>query len=182
MDKKGSPSYDELVRNLAEQTTIATKARLECERIKNNIHSLTKENEKLRQTARQNEKTKNETISISEKEKSDYERKLMEIERELVKEKVTKRYVVQLEMDEKTAGEAAQAEINKDMDTWQRVLLKHIEKVKMEARERAVQDILNNRPDVKAGNGDVDRNASSIQMAQRYISSQALNMDILNQY
>lgn len=182
MDKRESPSYDELVRNLAEQTTIATKARLECERIKNNIHSLTKENERLRQTARQNEKTKNETISISEKEKSDYERKLMEIERELVKEKVTKRYVVQLEMDEKTAGEAAQAEINKDMDTWQRVLLKHIEKVKLEARERAVQDILNNRPDVKAGNGDVDRNASSMQMAQRYLSGQALNMDILNQY
>lgn len=182
MGKRESPSYDELVRNLAEQTTIATKARLECERIKNNIHSLTKENERLRQTARQNEKTKNETISISEKEKSELDKRMLEMEKELEIEKSIKRYVLQLGMDEKTAGEAAQAEINKDMDTWQRVLLKHIEKVKMEARERAVQDILNNRPDVKAGNGDVDRNASSIQMAQRYLSSQALNMDILNQY
>lgn len=182
MGKKESPSYDELVRNLAEQTTIATKARLECERIKNNIHSLTKENEKLRQITRQNEKIKNETISASEKEKSDLDKRMLEMEKELAIEKATKRYVLQLEMDEKEAAEAARAEMDKDMDTWQRVLLKHIEKVKLEARERAVQDILKNRPDIKAGVGDVDRNASSIQMAQRYLSGQALNMDILNQY
>lgn len=182
MGKKESPSYDELVRNLAEQTTIATKARLECERIKNNIHSLTKENERLRQTARQNEKIKNETISMSEKEKSDLDKRMLEMEKELAIEKATKRYVLQLEMDEKEAAEAARAEMDKDMESWQKIIQKHIEKVKLEASERAVQDVLKNRPDVKAGVGDVDRNASSIQMAQRYLSGQTLNIDILNHY
>lgn len=182
MDKRESPSYDELVRNLAEQTTIATKARLECERIKNNIHSLTKENEKLRQITRQNEKIKNETISISEKEKSDLDKRMLEMEKELATEKAIKRYTLQLGMDEKEAAKAARAEMDKDMETWQKVIEKHIERVKLEASERAVQDVLKNRPDVKAGFGDANRNAPSIQMAQRYISSQALNMDILNQY
>lgn len=172
------PTYKELSRELSKQQFEVNRLKAENERKDNVIANLVKVNGRYRKKAHEQiEESKKNAV-----EKESINEEFEAVKKELSKVKTSKSFVTMLGMTEEDADEAAEAEISGDMDKWQAVIQRHIEKIKMDAENEAREFFLKNRPDIKAGLGDVDRNASALAMAVAYVSGQGADMDIINQY
>lgn len=99
-----------------------------------------------------------------------------------------------LGMSEEDADEAARHRANGDIESWFKVIEKHVRKVRMEAEQEAVQSFLTGRPDIKAGNGDADRSDirsgngsmrrgySSFEQVRRHVAEKYASMGFPTQY
>lgn len=171
------PTYEELSQELSKQRFEVSRLKAENERKDNVIANLIKVNGRYRKkTHKQIEESKKNAVEKNVNEEFEA------VKKELSKVKTSKTFVTMLGMTEEDADEAAEAEISGDMDKWQAVMQRHIEKIKMDAENQARESFLKSRPDIKAGLGDVDHNASALAMAAAYASGQGADMDILNQY
>lgn len=173
-EKKEQPTYEELEETINKQCM--EMARIQAENLRKDmtIQKLCKENGTSKKQLREEVKEKNAIENQTKKE-------LEKVKKELQMVNVSKRYASMLGMNEKDADEAARHEINKDMESWVKVIERHVKKVRMEAEQEALQSFLANRPEIRAGIGDVNRNASSLEIAKQY-SRNRVNIDILDQY
>lgn len=122
MEKEELKKNFKIIEDLAKQTTIAVKVKLENEKNKILIESLIKENEELRKQISQMKLKKyieaDENIEEIEK-----------IKKELTTKKAIIRYM-KLGMDEELAQKATKAEVNRDMEAWAEIIARHIKNVK----------------------------------------------------
>lgn len=171
-------TYEELSQELSKQRFEVSRLKAENERKDNVIDNLIKVNGRYRKKIHEQfEESKQNDVA-----KENINEEFEAVKKELCKVKASKRYTAMLGMSEKDADEAAEAEISGDMDKWQAVIKKHIEKIKMDVENEAREFFLKDRLDIKAGHGDVNRNASAEAMAAAYVSEQGADMDIINQY
>lgn len=171
-------THKEISQELSKQRFEVNRLRAENERKDIVIANLIKENGRYRKKTHEQIKESKQSAVAKENINEEFEA----VKKELCKEKTSKIFVAMLGMTEEDADEAAEAEVSGDMDKWHSVIQRHIKKVKMDARSKAHESFLKSRPDIKAGTGDVDRNASSKAMAEAYMREQGANMEILNQY
>lgn len=170
-------SYEELIEKMAEFETRATNAEAEAKRQKALTDRASSEaaNFKKQLVAKM---TAEEQLDAAKKEAEEArEKEFNEMKNQLAVIEATKRYMT-LKMDEKLAEETAKAEVAGDKETLHSNLAKHIKAIEDSSYQRALSD----RPDPKAGNGDV-KNSSAKAFAAAYASRKnGVNMDILNQY
>lgn len=180
--ESGNPTNEELLEKIAQSEIRMKQIEAEAERQKLENNRLAAEKEKLK-TQLTAKMTAEEQIDEAKKEAEEARNKrLEEMENELSVIKATKRYM-SLKMDEKGAEEVAKLEISGDMENVTRILLKHISEIEKAAAENAINKFLADRPDIKAGNGETDRNSvakeKAVSIAKR---NPGANQDILKHY
>ncbi len=174
------PTREELIEKLAAAETRATQAEADAKKLKNTIDRTSSEvsNLKKQLTAKM---TAEEQLDAAKKEQEAAKDAL--IAEYQAKEKIRDCTEFLMDsnigMDKKTAKEFAQKFVEGDFDNAMPILEKHIKAIKDDAYQQA----LSSRSDVKAGNGDVDKNSSAMEMAAAYASRKnGVNMDILSKY
>lgn len=170
-ESNDGPTVEELMAQLAAE-------RAKSLRLQNEKDTASSEAANFKKKLRE-KMTAEEQIDAAKKEADEArEKEFNKMKTELATIQATKRYMV-LKMDEKFAEETAKAEISGDMETVVANIAKHIKAIEDTAYQKALSD----RPDPKAGNGQVDENSSAMSMAAAYAGRQnGVNMDILNQY
>lgn len=144
-DKGGAdePSIEDLKIQLA-------KAQAQADRYKNSIDNLTKKNGELTKQNRQ-------YMNDEERAKADQEerdRELAELKAQVRIADYSKWFVgMGLAADEADAMAATIPELE-DADAFFAGLSKYVESVRKASAESAVQELLKNRPDINAGNGE----------------------------
>lgn len=168
---ENTPSSDELMIQLAAE-------RAERERTKNALDKALKEKAEITKKYRAT-LSANEQAEIAQKEQREAEQaEVKELRQWKATVEATKRYKA-LEMDDQLAEETAKAEIEGDMDKVTENFSKHIKAIKASA----YQQLLAERPDIKAGSGDHDKNALSKEKAKEIAKiTYGHNEDILKYY
>lgn len=146
-ENKQQPTIEELMTALAKEK--AEKAKL-----KNSFDEAASEAAKFKKQLRERQSAKE--IEDEEKLKAQEEQKRYIAELEAFKKKAEAeaRYALQ-GMNKELATKAAEAEVKGDMDELASIQRKHTETLLKEKEK----EWLKNRPDVNAGNGDVDEKA-----------------------
>lgn len=180
--ESGTLTNEELLEKIAQSEIRMKQIEAEAERQKLENNRLSAEKEKLK-TQLTAKMTAEEQIDEAKKEAEEARNKrLEEMESELAVIKATKRYMT-LKMDEKGAEEVAKLEISGDMENVVKILGKHISEIEKAAAENAIHKFLADRPDIKAGNGETDRNSvakeKAVSIAKR---NPGANQDILKHY
>lgn len=167
------PSVEDLKIQLA-------KAQAQADRYKNSIDNLTKKNGELTKQNRQ-------YMNDEERAKADQEerdRELAELKAQVRTADYSKRFVgMGLAADEADAMAVTIPELE-DADTFFAGLSKYVESVRKTSAESAVQELLKNRPDINAGNGDsstsiAEEKAVALAKSRGGVTS---NNDIANNY
>lgn len=182
-EKKEQPTYEELEETINKQCM--EMARIQAENLRKDmtIQKLCKENGTSKKQLREAVKEKS-TIEDQTKKELEIAKKELEIAN------ISKQHVSMLGMSEEDADEAAKHRVDGDIESWFRVIEKHVKKVRMEAEQEAVQSFLTGRPDIKAGNGDADRSGngsmrrgySSFEQVRRHVSEKYASMGFPVQY
>lgn len=171
-EKSGDiPSSDELMVQLAAE-------RAERERTKNALDKALKEKAEITKQYRAT-LSANEQAEIAQKEQREAEQaEVQELRQWKATVEATKRYKA-LEMDDQLAEETAKAEIEGDMDKVTENFSKHIKAIK----SAAYQQLLAERPDIKAGSGDTEKNELSREKAKEIAKrNTSINEEILKYY
>lgn len=174
------PTREELIEKLAAAETRATQAEADAKKLKNTIDKTSSEvsNLKKQLTAKM---TAEEQLDAAKKEQEEAKDAL--IAEYQTKEKIRDCTEFLMDsgigMDKKTAKEFAQKFVEGNFDDAMPILENHIKAIKDDAYQQA----LSSRPELKAGNGDADKNSSSMAMAAAYAKRQnGVNEDILKLY
>ncbi len=188
--ESGKLSYEELLEQLATAQANEAKANAEKERFKNSVDDLTKKNKNLTEQVR-NKMTADEQLAAAKAEaeearkEADAEKdaKIKELETKFLKMDYSKRFMG-VGMDEKTAEGMAEltGELS-DPEKFFSELGKYIKSATAAAGENAVQELLKNRTDIKAGTGNGGKQSLAVekamelsQTARGNINSDALKM------
>lgn len=169
-EKLGEPTIEELMAQLA--TEQAKNLRLQNERDTASKKAATY---KKQLTAKM---TAEEQLDEAKKEAEEAkERELNDIRAELSEIRATKRYMT-LEMSEEKAEETAKAEIAGDMEKVIANIGIHIKELKKLAAEEALNKLLADRPDIKAGNGEGEGVSLAEEKAKEFASRKPGNVNV----
>ena len=164
-------------------TAQIAKLKAENQRFKNSINKLTEEKGRL--TKKNREMMSADQIAQEEREERD--RKFAEMEKELRTNKYSKR-LVGIGMTETDADTFASTipEIE-DSDSFFATLGEFIKTREKIAAENAIQELLKNRPDIHAGNGEADKDDPAMALAKRSVEANknhyyGLNQSIIKNY
>lgn len=146
-------------------------------RYKNSINKLTEEKGRL--TKKNREMMSADQIAQEEREERD--RKFAEMEKELRTNKYSKR-LVGIGMTETDADTFASTipEIE-DSDSFFATLGEFIKSREKIAAENAIQELLKNRPDIHAGNGEADKDDPAMALAKRSVEANKNHYSGINQ-
>lgn len=166
---ENKPTYDELMEQLAQAQTQIAQANATSERYKNSINDLTKKNGELTKQVR--ERMDPEELRKTIMQEAEAARKESEAEKDAVIQSLQDKLNVidntsfwggaSIGMDEALAKSTAEAEALGDKEKFRANIVKHIKAIK----ENALQEALKERTDIKAGNGDTDKNSLAKEMA-----------------
>ncbi len=180
----GKLSYEELLEQLATAQASAAKANAEKERFKNSVDDLTKKNKNLTEQVRnrmtadeQLEAAKAEAVEAARKENEDLRNKVQELEKKERINSYSKRFMG-VGMDEKTAEGMAEltGELT-DPEKFFSELGKYIKSATAAAGENAVQELLKNRADIKAGAGNGGKQSLAVEKAMELSQSARGNIN-----
>ena len=171
-----------------EETLESMKAKLAAaeadkQRLKHSIDKLTKEKGELNKKA-------NSLMSAEQKAQEaqeEREKRFAEMEKELRTNKYSKR-LVGIGMAETDADTfAASIPEMEDADAFFTTLGNFVQAKEKAAAEKAVQELLNSRPDIHAGNSDPDKDDPAMALAKRDVENRSkgggkVNADILKNY
>lgn len=166
------PSYEELLEKLAAAQANEAKANAEKERFKNSVDDLAKKNKNLTEQVRnrmtadeQLEAAKAEAAEAAKRENEDLRSKVQELEKRERINSYSKRFMG-IGMDEKTAESMAEltGELA-DPSKFFSELDKYIKSAITTAGENAVQELLKNRTDIKAGTGGSGNKSLAVEKA-----------------
>lgn len=153
------------------------------QRLKHSIDKLTKEKGELNKKA-------NSLMSAEQKAQEaqeEREKRFAEMEKELRTNKYSKR-LVGIGMAETDADTfAASIPEMEDADAFFTTLGNFVQAKEKAAAEKAVQELLNSRPDIHAGNSDPDKDDPAMALAKRDVENRSkgggkVNADILKNY
>jgi len=189
-DQTSYEELQELREQLAKAQAREAQANAEKERFKNSVDDLTRKNKNLTEQVR-NKMTADEQLEAAKAEaeearkEADAEKdaKIKELETKFLKMDYSKRFMG-VGMDEKTAeGMAELTGELADPEKFFSELGKYIKSATATAGENAVQELLKNRTDIKAGNGGsgnqslaVEKAMELSQTARRNINADALKI------
>lgn len=176
-------NHDDLVAELARMRAEATQAQADRDRYKNSIDDLTKKNKALTEQVRAT-MTAEQQIDAAKKEAEEArEKELNDIRTELATIRATKRYMT-IKMDEKVAEETAKAEIAGDMEKVIANMATHINELEKKSAEDAINKFLADRPDIKAGNGNAEKQSLAEEKAKEFVSRKptTVNSDALKRF
>ncbi len=165
-------SYEELLEQLATAQANAAAANAEKERFKNSVDDLTRKNKNLTEQVRnrmsadeQIEAAKAEAAEAARKENEDLRSKVQELEKKERINSYSKRFMG-IGMDEKTAEGMAEltGELT-DAEKFFSELDKYIKSATAAAGENAVQELLKNRTDIKAGTSGGGKQSLAVEKA-----------------
>lgn len=189
--EENKPSYEELLERLAEAQANEAKANAEKERFKNSVDDLAKKNKNLTEQVRnrmtadeQLEAAKAEAAEAARKENEDLRSKVQELEKRERINSYSKRFMG-IGMDEKTAeGMAELTGELADPEKFFSELDKYIKSATAAAGENAVQDLLKNRTDIKAGTSSGGRQSLAVEKAMELSQSARgnISMDALKAF
>lgn len=173
-DDSGSEEEDEDLDALKMQIA---KLQADNTRYKNSINKLTEEKGKL--TKKNREMMSADQIAQEEREERD--RRFAEMEKELRTNKYSKK-LVGIGMTETDADTFASTipEIE-DSDSFFATLGEFIKTREKIAAENAIQELLKNRPDIHAGNGEADKDDPAMALAKRSVEANKNHYSGLNQ-
>lgn len=182
--ESGKLSYEELLERLATAQANAATANAEKERFKNSVDDLTRKNKNLTEQVRnrmtadeQLEAAKAEAAEAARKENEDLRSKVKELERRERVNSYSKRFMG-IGMDEKTAESMAEltGELA-DPSKFFSELDKYIKSAIATAGENAVQELLKNRTDIKAGAGNSGKQSLAVEKAMELSQSARGNIN-----
>lgn len=172
--EENKPSYEELLEQLATAQANAATANAEKERFKNSVDDLTKKNKNLTEQVRnrmtadeQLEAAKAEAAEAARKENEDLRNKVQELEKRERINSYSKRFMG-VGMDEKAAeGMAELTGELADPEKFFSELGKYIKTATTAAGENAVQELIKNRTDIKAGTGGDGKQTLAVEKAKQ---------------
>ena len=158
-------SSDDLTGELESLRSELAKAKADALRYKNTNDKLLKEKGEL--TKKNREMMSADQLEKEAKEERD--RQFEEMAKELRANRYSKR-LVGLGMTEKDADAfAASIPELEDIDAFFNTLGSFIKSYEKTASEKAIQDLLKNRPEINAGNGDADKDDPAMALAKRSV-------------
>lgn len=173
-----SADDDETLESLRAQLA---KINAEKEKYKNSIDNLTRKNKELTDKNRQHMTTE----QLEKEAQEEREKRFAEMEKELRTNRYSKK-LVSIGMPEADADAfASTLPEMEDSDTFFNTLATFISAKEKAAGENAVQELLKNRPDINAGNGDADKDSPALTLAKASVESrknQGNNTNILKSY
>lgn len=170
MDKNKKPTIEELTAELARE-----KAR--SAHLKNLLDKVSSEVANYKRTLNdylEGEKKRAERENAKEEEIRELQRELKAIEYQ--------REFIDMGMNEEKALETARAFLDKDTETFDANMALLIEETKKRAQDKAIQQFLANKPEVKAGNGDAEIEPAAIQFARQYVGRQMVDVEDLTSF
>lgn len=159
------------------------KLKAENQRFKNSINKLTEEKGRL--TKKNREMMSADELAKEEREERD--RQLAELQKEVRTNRYSKK-LVGLGMTETDADTfASTLPEMEDPDNFFATLASFIAEKEKSAANKAIQDLLKDRPDIHAGNGDVDKDDPAMMLAKKSVEARKKNptgvsRDIINNY
>lgn len=189
--EQSKTSYEELLEQLATAQANAAAANAEKERFKNSVDDLIRKNKNLTEQVRnrmsadeQLEAAKAEAAEAARKENEDLRSKVQELEKKERINSYSKRFMG-VGMDEKTAEGMAEltGELT-DPEKFFSELGKYIKAATAAAGENAVQELIKNRTDIKAGTGGDGKQSLAVEKAKELsqLSRGSINVDALKNF
>lgn len=142
------------------------KANAERERYKNSIDNLTRKNKELTDKNRQHMSAE----QLEKEAQEERDKRFAEMEQELRTSRYSKR-LVGIGMAEADADAfAATIPEMEDSDQFFTTLSDFVKAREKSASENAIQELLKNRPDINAGNGDADKDSPALALAKATVA------------
>lgn len=147
------------------------KANAERERYKNSIDNLTRKNKELTDKNRQHMSAE----QLEKEAQEERDKRFAEMEQELRTSRYSKR-LVGIGMAEADADAfAATIPEMEDSDQFFTTLSDFVKAREKSASENAIQELLKNRPDINAGNGDADKDSPALALAKATVAHRQNN-------
>ena len=147
------------------------KANAERERYKNSIDNLTRKNKELTDKNRQHMSTE----QLEREAQEERDKRFAEMEQELRTNRYSKR-LVGIGMPEADADAfVATIPEMEDSDQFFTTLSSFIKTREKAAGENAIQELIKNRPDINAGNGDADKDSPALALAKATVARRQNN-------
>lgn len=167
-DSNDSGAEEEDADSLAAQIA---KLKAENQRFKNSINKLTEEKGRL--TKKNREMMSADQIAQEEREERD--RQLAELQKEVRTNRYSKK-LVGLGMTETDADTfASTLPEMEDSDSFFTTLASFIAEKEKIAANKAIQDLLKDRPDIHAGNGEADKDDPAMALAKKSVEARRNN-------
>lgn len=177
--ESSKPSYDDLVKELAEARTREEREKRDKERFKTALDAETKKNGELTKQVRERMTAEEQVSAEMKQRQEERDQEIADMKAELATIRATKRYMSSLKMDESLAEDTAKAEVDGDMEKVASNFAKHIKTLEEAAHQRG----LGERKPVNAGNGPADKNSLANEMAVAAARRNGgANEDILKHY
>lgn len=173
-DEGNQPTVDELLAKLAKAESDSQKNKLALDKALKEKSEITKQYRATMTAQEQAELAKKEADEAKDKRIQELETKM------LIGEYTEKGMDASIGMDKGTAREFAESLTAGDVDKAFEHLGNHIKSLKAKWEE----EFYASRPDIKAGNGEKEKESLSMQMAKKYSSSgrAQTNQDVLKHY
>lgn len=178
------PTREELLEELAQARTEAAQAKADREKYKNSVDDLTKKNKNLTQAVRERMSADEQAEAAKQEAENARNAEVNDLRKELAIMKNTAFWSnKRVGMDEELARTMAEEEASGNTESFHENIAKYIEAVRKSSFDEGYQKYLKERPDVAAGNGNVDKNTVANEKAVASAKRMGgVNENILKQY
>lgn len=170
MDKNKKPTVEELTAELAQEK--AKNAHL-----KNLLDRALSEKAHLKRVFADRE----EDEKKREQKDEAWRKEINNLRVELEVQKYAKKFI-SIGMDEDRAEKTARAMLAKDEEAFHENIEMLIKETKADAQNEAIQQLLSERSEIHAGNGDAEIESAAVRFAKQYIGRQKVDTDTLRYF